>query len=193
MDVQHRKGLLLIGSDGRKSGKTELACAILRHFTPAHVITAVKITTIHAGGCCPKGGNGCGVCDEVGDSYRILVEKSSSGAKDTVRLRTAGADTVFWVQSRYSALRDARDALLSFIPQDRLWLCESNSIRLFLEPDIFLLVRKVGRNTIKPSAQKVVGYADRIIYSSGADFDPHILAIKNGEWTFVDPNVVLNR
>jgi len=185
-DIRRCTGMILIGSDGRNSGKTELACAIIRKFTPNHAITAVKITTIHTRSKCPKGEQGCGVCGEVGDSFRILKEPAGGSHTDTSRLRDSGAKPVLWLQSRYSALPEALESLVAHLTPDGLWLCESNSIRRFAIPDIFLLVRRDGRTSTKPSAKAVMGYADRVVRSNGQffDFSPDMLAIKNGMWVF---------
>lgn len=187
-DTRRCRGMILIGSDGRNSGKTELACAIIRHFRQNHAIAAVKITTIHTRTNCPKGEHGCGVCGEIGDSFRILNKPAGGSHKDTSRLHDSGAKPVLWLQSRYSVLPVALDSLVSHIPPGGPWLCESNSIRRFVIPDIFLLVRREGRTSVKPSAEAVMAYADRIVLSTGQHFDftPDMLVIKDGIWTLRD-------
>ncbi len=164
--------MLMIGSAGRNIGKTELACSIIEKFRDKHQIIGAKVTTIHeSDGKCPRGGDGCGVCSSVEGEYCITEETNAGGDKDTGRLLAAGAQKVYWLRVFEEHMAEGADALLSLIPEEALVVCESNSLRSFIEPGCFLMVRPKGSEAIKESARAVIGHVDRFAVSDGESFD----------------------
>jgi hypothetical protein len=163
--------ILLIGAGGRKSGKTLLACQIIKRYSPLRPLIGVKVTTIRGKDeGCPRGGEGCGACSSLEGVYCITEEKNSYSKKDTSRLLNAGARQVFWLRVLQEHLLTGMEALLELIPPDSAVVCESNSIRTIIEPGVFLMVKGKNLRTLKPSARDVQNLADRII-----DFDPERL------------------
>ncbi|MBK7710219.1 MAG: hypothetical protein IPJ37_04135 [Bacteroidales bacterium] len=80
--------LLLIAGTGTKSGKTTMACKIIRQFSELK-ITAIKITPhFHetTPGLLP-------VFEKSG--YAVYKESERTGFKDTSRMLEAGAENVF--------------------------------------------------------------------------------------------------
>ncbi len=176
----------MIGSAGTNVGKTELACALLRKFSPSHDVVAIKVTTIEEkDGQCPRGGQGCGVCSTLTGDFCITQETDKSSGKDTARLLTAGASRVFWLRSLKSSLQDASIALLNTVGSDAVSICESNSLCQVVEPGLFLMVQRVGQQQWKKSAREVKKYADRIVVSDGGTFDIDLDRIRlvNRKWT----------
>ncbi|MFC1743279.1 molybdenum cofactor guanylyltransferase [Candidatus Riflebacteria bacterium] len=161
----HRlENFLIIGSAGRNSGKTELACRLINKFKVHKDITAVKITTVEkADGTCPRGGSGCGVCSSLDKEFLITRETSGEPGKDTSRLLEAGAKKVFWLRVLKSSLKKGLAALLDTVGKNSLCICESNSSRLHIEPGIFLVVKEKKIEKIKASCSRVLHFADRII------------------------------
>jgi molybdopterin-guanine dinucleotide biosynthesis protein A len=156
--------MLLLGSTGRNSGKTILACAIIRHMSPGREIVGLKVTTIHGtGDVCPRGGEGCGVCASLEGEFCITTETDNGTGKDTEKMVEAGAKEVFWLRARAGHLEKAVSALRRVIPSDIPVVCESNSLRHYVEPGVFLVMKPKGSKKIKPSAQRVLGYADRVV------------------------------
>ncbi|MHC4460589.1 MAG: molybdenum cofactor guanylyltransferase [Planctomycetota bacterium] len=179
-------GMLLIGSAGRKTGKTELACALIKKFSKDRDITGIKVTTINErDGQCPRGGQGCGVCSSLDGNFYITEENDSSSDKDTARLLTAGAKQVFWVRSMKTDLEEGLAALLDITGADVVSICESNSLRQVVEPGLFLIVKGRDVKVWKRSARQARKYADRIMLSDGNGFDFDIDRIKlcDGKWT----------
>lgn len=179
-------GMLMIGSAGTNVGKTELACALLRKFSPSHDVVAIKVTTIEEkDGQCPRGGQGCGVCSTLTGDFCITQETDKSSGKDTARLLTAGASRVFWLRSLKSSLQDASFALLNTVGSDSVSICESNSLCQVVEPGLFLMVQRVGQQQWKKSAREVKKYADRIVVSDSGTFDIDLDRIRlvNRKWT----------
>ena len=105
-------GMLLIGSAGRNSGKTVLACRLLERWGRRIPIVAIKVTTIRGEeGSCPRGGEGCGVCSSLEGEFQIRREEETGLAKDTSRLLAAGADRVYWLCVREESLAAGMAAL----------------------------------------------------------------------------------
>jgi len=178
-------GMLMIGSAGRKTGKTELACTLIRKFSKDRDITGIKVTTIEErDGQCPRGGQGCGVCPSLDGDFCITEETDSSSDKDTARLLAAGASQVFWLRVMKTHLKEGLTALLDIIGSDAVSICESNSLRLVAEPGLFLMVQGSNQEEPKSSARAVMRYADRIVISDGNNFDFDIDRTKlvNGKW-----------
>jgi len=178
--------MLMIGSAGRNSGKTELACAIIKKFGKDKDIAGIKVTTISGRkGDCPRGGKGCGVCSSFEGNFIITEETDRTSRKDTSRLLAAGAKQVFWVSSEKEQLSQAISALLETIGRDAVLVCESNSLRVVLEPGLFLMVKDTGGNSPKQSVNNVVKYADKIVKLSGKKFDIELddINLTDGEWS----------
>jgi len=179
--------MLLIGSAGRNSGKTTFACALIGRLHHEHEIVAAKVTTVQErGGTCPRGGEGCGVCAAIEGRYCITEETVSSGTKDTQRLLGAGAYKVYWLRVLKEYLDEGAAALLDIVGKGRLVVCESNSLRMAVEPGVFLLFQHSGMGSAKASASAVREHVDRYIVWDGAqfDFDADDIAIEGNFWAF---------
>jgi hypothetical protein len=125
--------LLLIAGKGTKSGKTSMACKIIRQF-PELKITAIKITPhFHetTPGLLP-------VTEKNG--YAIYEESERSGFKDTSRILEAGADKVYFAKVWDNQLFDAFNEILKFIPAGTPVICESPALRNFAEPGVFIIM-----------------------------------------------------
>lgn len=181
-------GMLLIGAAGRNVGKTELACAIVRRFSGRTPVTGVKVTVIaKAGGRCPRGGAGCGVCSSLEGAFCLTRETGDPPGKDTSRMLAAGAREVFWLRVLKEHLAAGLDALLSQLGRDTVCVCESNSLRLIVRPSLFLMARDAGTDTFKPTAAAVRKYVDRMVLFDGArlDFGPDDLELVDRRWRLV--------
>jgi len=176
-------GMLMVGAAGRNAGKTELACSLIERFAGQHEVVAVKVTTVRkADGTCPRGGRGCGVCSSLDGPYCITEETAPPPDKDTARLLAAGAARVYWVRVLRASLEDALAALAELIPPGAVCVCESNSMRLVAEPDLFLITKEKGSAQNKESAQDVMHLADRVVSSDGPGLELDDVDIVDGEW-----------
>jgi len=167
-------GMLLIGSSGRNSGKTRLACAVIRNNIEHADIIGLKVTTITENeGKCPRGGEGCGVCSSLEGDFCITEEYGEEKGKDTALLLDAGAIRVFWLRVIEEKLNQGFEALLQEIPRSAVIVAESNRLRMVVEPGLFLMVAD-NSSSIKESAERVWNYADKVIYTNGYEFDYNI-------------------
>ncbi len=156
--------MLLIGSTGRNSGKTVLACSLIRRFSRQTRVIGLKVTTIHgAGTTCPRGGEGCGVCSSLDGDFCVTKETDSNTEKDTAKMLESGAVEVFWLRVRAGCMEAAVTALGELLPPDTPVIAESNTLRRFVTPGVFFIVKPECSGEVKPSAKRVLGYADRVI------------------------------
>jgi hypothetical protein len=125
--------LLLIAGTGTKSGKTSLACKIIRQFSSLS-ITAIKISPhFHetTKGLIPKAEN---------RGYVIYEETNSETFKDTSRMLKAGASKVYFAKVWDDKLFDVFKIIMDFVPGDVPVICESPALRNFAEPGIFIIM-----------------------------------------------------
>jgi molybdopterin-guanine dinucleotide biosynthesis protein A len=177
--------MLMIGSASSNVGKTELACDLIKKFRRDRDIVGVKVTTIEAkDGRCPRGGQGCGVCSSLQGDYCITEETDRNSHKDTARLLAAGAKRVFWIRAMRSHLAESITALLGTIDSEAALVCESNSLRLVVEPGVFLMVENGNSAKGKKSALRVKEYPDAVVASNGKGFDLDLerIAFVDGRW-----------
>jgi molybdenum cofactor guanylyltransferase len=171
-------GMLMIGSAGINTGKTTLACEVIKRFSKSTNITGIKVTTIKAkDGSCPRGGRGCGVCSSLDGDFCITEELKRDSGKDTSRLLSAGAHRVFWLKVMRSHLQESITALLNIIGTNSISVCESNSLRHVIEPGLFLMVTAPNVKKWKASAKDVRRYVDKVVVSNGSSFDFDITEI----------------
>jgi len=179
--------MIMIGAADRNVGKTEFACSLIRKFSSKHDVIGIKVTTIEkSGGGCPRGGQGCGVCDALDGNFCVTEETDSQSNKDTCRMLAAGAKKVFWLRVLKHHLRDGLDALQAAIGTDTVCVCESNSLRSVAEPGLFFMFKAVGSDKCKSTAASVEKYTDRTVLfdSNGLDIDLADIELIDGEWAY---------
>jgi molybdenum cofactor guanylyltransferase len=193
-------GLLVVGGMTRDAGKTELACDLLRRFGRDRDVAGVKVTTVRANGAeaeCPRGAAGCGACSSFEGEFIITEERDFPLGKDTSRLKEAGASRVLWLRARPEALAEGFEALRLALGPGALAVCESNSVRAVVDPDLFLMLRRDGEpgrqgaasSCAKASARAVAGFADRVVRSDrrGFDLDLDAIDVAEGRWRLHEP------
>ncbi|WP_010236026.1 hypothetical protein [Clostridium arbusti] len=156
--------MILIGSSGRNSGKTTLAVKLIEKWKDKFPVIALKITTIEKkDGKCPRGGKGCGVCTNIQENFQLIEEKNMSSNKDTSLLLSSGAEKVYWLKVLRTHISEGIESFLSIIPEDSLIICESNSLRKIVKPEVFIMLKNTKDSSIKKSAEEVMDKADLIV------------------------------
>ncbi|HOW50852.1 MAG TPA: hypothetical protein PLV42_02280 [bacterium] len=173
--MKRHRGLLLIGATAKDSGKTTLCERLIARFSKRSDLYGVKVTIVH------------GERSEI--RYSVTEETRCDGRHDTGRMLIAGARKVFWVRCDETTVGQALDDLFLRIPAGTLIVCESNSVRNYLIPDLFLMVSREGEGELKKSAAALLTLVDhRIVCRETADgprFSPDIetaLSLDNGAW-----------
>ena len=178
--------ILLIGAAGRNTGKTTFACRVIENIFKDTPLIAAKVTTIvERDGKCPRGGTGCGTCSSLEENFQITQETDSTSNKDTARLLQAGAKKVYWLRVQKDHLKEAAAALLETIGPDTPCVIESNSLRLIVEPSLFIMTKDAGASEYKPSAKDVADLTDIKVSFNGSDFDTNTddISLHNNKWT----------
>lgn len=125
--------LLLIAGTGTKSGKTSLACRIIKEFSNLD-ITAIKITPhFH------ETTSGLRLISED-KGYAIYKETQTDSSKDTSRMLASGAHKVFFAKVWDYQLQDVFLRILDNIDMDTPVICESPALRNFIEPGVFVIM-----------------------------------------------------
>jgi molybdopterin-guanine dinucleotide biosynthesis protein A len=165
--------MLLIGSTGRNSGKTEFAREVIQDLCRRQRVVGLKVCTIRDERYgCPRGRDGCGVCTRVTGAYLLTDESHTSGTKDTHRLVAAGAEEVYWLRVKEPHLAEGLRAFRSLVDAGVPVVCESNSLRKAVVPGLFAMLRPTERHTVKQSARDVMDLADVHVSADGSSFDP---------------------
>ncbi len=179
-DLKRYNNILLIGGATRNVGKTTFTCSVIENVRKKHNIIALKIKTIYQGDDFFHGKDR----HPLKGNYRIIKETETKGNEDTQRMLKAGASSVFRIKSKNEFLKEAFTEFYSQIPENSFIVCESNSLRNILNPSLFLLIKHINSNEMKPSAKKLAPLADKIIFSDGKkhDFDALRINIQNNKW-----------
>lgn len=177
--------LLIIGSTGRNIGKTEFACRIIENHAATNDLFGVKVIPVDKQeGNCHRGLDGCGLCDSLTGDFRIMEETDRDSGKDTARLLKAGAKKVFLLIVERNSLEKGIIAILQIIPDNGLVIIESNTIRKVVKPALFIVIKKIPDQSMKPSCTEVIGLADKIVEFSDMDWDfhPDNVEIQHTSW-----------
>ncbi len=126
--------ILIISGDGRKCGKTTLACRLISVFAGQGVI-AIKI--------CPHihEVKDMEVIHEVPGSYGIYRETSVDTGKDSSLMLEAGATLVLYVQCEGPAIIDVWEQIKELVPDDRPVICESGGLAGIIKPGLLVVMR----------------------------------------------------
>lgn len=155
--------MVLIGAFGRNSGKTALACRMIRAWKRDTPIYAVKVIGIdEANGVCHRGEAGCGICTSLCGSHELCEEAGEFPEKDTARMLAAGAERAFLLKSLKECMGRAFGEFLSQVPKGAVIVAESNTLRNYVVPGAFVFAgfEPPREDSIKKSAREVLERAD---------------------------------
>lgn len=174
------EGVLIIGGASRNVGKTTFSCQIIEHFSNKYAIIGLKVKTIYEGDDFFHGKDR----SPLETDFRLIEEFDDKSDEDTGKMLRSGAKRVFRLKVKSHALKKAFLYFTDQINENSLIVCESNSIRKILQPDLFLLIKNQEENEMKPSAKELEKFADKIILTDGKhhDFTVSQLGISNGKW-----------
>jgi hypothetical protein len=178
--VKRQKGLLLIGGASRNVGKTTLIARIIGHFSKNNSIIGLKIKTISDSDTYFHGKD----AKKYFEKYLLEEGNQAEVNDDTGKMILSGAKRSFLLRTKSEYLAEAFQFFLSQIDESELIVCESNSLRKYVVPDLFLLIKNDNEGSMKPSAKELSNLADRFILSDGMrhNFDLNDLKIENHKW-----------
>jgi molybdopterin-guanine dinucleotide biosynthesis protein A len=130
--ISEMPNLLLIAGAGRNVGKTLFACRIIKQLSKKMRVTAVKISPhFHESAQEQK------IISE-GEGFRI-IEETLTNNKDSSRMKQAGAETVYFVESTRESIYKAFDNLKRILPAGPV-VCEAGGVHEIVSPGLFIFV-----------------------------------------------------
>lgn len=158
--------LLLISGNGRNVGKTYLGCKIIRALSKTHSVTGVKISShFHPF----KKDNLI-----VENQKFILLEEKELNQKDSSLMLQAGADKVIFVMAEQKNLKEAFSYLINIISDNPI-VCESGGLAEFVDPGVFLFVKRENEAIVK---SHLLEFSPKIIENGNSGFNLDIQEIE---------------
>ena len=156
------KNILLVSGSGQNVGKTSFIRRVIAQ-NASHKLVAIKITPhFH------EPSNGL-IPIVVTNNYRIFQETDDSSCKDSSLFLQAGAEKVFYVQTKDVYLEEAFNLVAEQFDPVQPVIVESAGLRKTLEPAFYLFIQK-NYEDIKPAALEMQKLADKIVYSDSGQF-----------------------
>jgi molybdenum cofactor guanylyltransferase len=173
-----RTDLILIGAAARKSGKTTLACRLISEQAQVREVIGLKLTLSHD--LAP--GSTAPALDSPG--FRLVEENEVSARTDTGRMRAAGARRAYWLETRPDGLEAGLEAVFGRVPGHSCIVAEGASARRFIEPGLFILLKKSSAKEEKGSFREFSPLADQILETDdrGEPFSRPGPLFIDGQW-----------
>ncbi|HSE37423.1 MAG TPA: hypothetical protein VLG74_08990 [Blastocatellia bacterium] len=152
--------LVMVGGHARNVGKTSVVAGIIAGLRDLNW-TAAKITQF-GHGVCSVNGKECG-CALSEHQFSITEERHPGTGADTARFLAAGARRSLWVRTKQGELATALPAFTKHIEADEHVIVESNSLRRFITPELYIQVLDVANPDFKVSAQQFFDLSDAYI------------------------------
>lgn len=175
--------LLIVGGTKRNIGKTSLIERIIKKFSPKYDIIAFKIKTIYPNDAFFHGKDRSPLLET--ESFRIVEEHSTKGIEDTNRMLNAGAEKVYKIKVKSDYIAEAFLELEKNVSKKTLIICESNSLRKYITPALYLFVKELNSDIMKPSAKKMLKFADKIITTNGKKHNINLETLKVDNMTWI--------
>jgi hypothetical protein len=170
--------ILLIAGTGRNSGKTTMACAIIKKFSKQNLIIAIKISPhFH------KIVSGTNVVFSNNQIY-IEEEVDTTTGKDSSLMLAAGAQKSFFVMANDNYLDLALKKILSLNPENVCYVCESGGLRKYVLPGLFIILNRESIISNKNGIESLIPLADIFISAKEDNLDKIIDSIEldNYSW-----------
>ena len=139
-------------------------------------VTALKIANIKPGLENYHGHDVSGFHDKI----VIQKETRTDGNKDSMRFLKAGATTSWYIQTEDAFLPDTFPEIEKILQEARWVVCESNSLRRFVQPGLFIMVK--GKEAFRSEKKNIPGLlemADATVEAlNAARFDKLVNAIE---------------
>jgi hypothetical protein len=152
--------LVMVGGHSRNVGKTSVVAGIIAGSCDLGW-TAAKITQF-GHGVCSVNGEACS-CSISEHQFSITEEKKLATGTDTSRFLDAGARRSLWVRTKQGELVSALPALTKKIEKDEYVIVESNSLRRFIKPELYIQVLDGANPDFKASALQFFDMCDAYI------------------------------
>ncbi len=175
---------IIVGGTGRNTGKTSLVEKLIEKFGSQVPVTAVKIANIKPGG---KRFHGHDV-ESFQDRILIKKETRSNGSKDSMRFLKAGAFESWFIQTEDVFLPETFPEIQTVLKEAQWVICESNSLRKFVKPGLFIMVKGENNTSGKKDVPGLLQLADVVVKAlQWEQFDALVerIEIKDGKFVLL--------
>jgi DNA-binding sugar fermentation-stimulating protein len=177
--------VIIIAGTGRNTGKTSLACAIIRKFSKSYNLIGVKVSPhFHT-----YNSNSEPIFSS--ENFAIFNETKVDSGKDSSFMLKSGAKKVFYVEVKDAHLVDAYLYLTSIIPPSTPVVIESPGLRKILEPGLFIIVDHPQQVNKKKEILSLAKKADLFIDTSKEKIEELVKNLEyttlNG-WSYIKPD-----
>ena len=134
--MEQFENLLLISGTSQNTGKTTLACEIIKAWNDKNYIVALKISP-HFHTILPN--------DKIiSDSCKFIVieEIFTESGKDSARMLQAGAQKSYFIMSKDENVKDAFDFIVNILPSESMMVCESGGLAKYINSGLSLLLTR---------------------------------------------------
>ncbi|MFY9574502.1 MAG: hypothetical protein WAV20_24130 [Blastocatellia bacterium] len=158
--------LVMVGGHTRNIGKTSVVEGIIGATTELNW-TAAKITQFGHGVCSMN----CEPCECTVSEHQFSIteERQRDTGTDTARFLAAGARRSLWVRTKQGELFTALPSFRKKIEGDEFVIVESNSLRRFINPAVYLQVLDPSIDDFKLSAQRFFDLSDALVLVNKGD------------------------
>ena len=169
---QKLSNLLLIAGTGRNTGKTSLACEIIKKVSQQTKVIGVKIS--------PHFHGGTESLKSIvnSDKFNLYEESSIDSNKDSSKMLLAGANQVFYMEVFDDNILEAFKTLLEYIPANTPIVCESPALRKVIEPGLFIIVDNISQQNKKQDVLQRKDKADFFIETDKTELELVVNSIR---------------
>lgn len=180
--MQYFPNLLLIAGTGRNTGKTTLACKIIKQTSLQHQVISIKISPhFHGGTISLKQIFGT-------DNYNIFEETLSDiSGKDSSKMMASGASQVFYIEVLDDYILEAFNTLVKHIPKSAAVVCESPALIKVIEPGLFIIADNISQKNKKQDVLQNKKLADLFIETDKIELTDVIkqISFNSSGWTII--------
>jgi hypothetical protein len=159
--------LITVAGSGSNSGKTTLVCDLLRRISTTRRVGALKIATATADHRCARSGLPCSCLEFEGPS-RLSREpgRAERAGKDTWRMRQAGADPVWFLQTTVDSAEEASRRVVAEMVDPPLWIVEGAAPLRCGLADLGIVVASGDGREPKAGWLELVSRADAVLFNT---------------------------
>jgi hypothetical protein len=161
--------MVMIGGNSRNSGKTTMACSIIKKLSVNHEVIGLKVTSVKHGEQELHGNHD----EEFNGNFMIFEEKNSESHKDTSKMLKAGATHVYYLRAEENFTKQAILHFLLKYVSGQIIVCESRSLRSIVSPGLFLIMMRLQLDAKTKDMSEFLGKADKVFF-----FDESLVEIK---------------